>query len=104
MLLAPGTATSPSVEEFAPALFAGLFRQQWLVNKLLKSFDAVQIPSRAFGINIVSPRLVKMFHKAGVIVHVWTINDSAEMSRQIHAGVDGIVTDRTDLAVAELKN
>ena len=104
MLLAPGTASSPSVKEFAPALFAGLFGQQWLVNKLLKPFDAVQIPARALGINIASPRLVKMFHKAGVLVHVWTINDPEQMSQLIHAGVDGIVTDRTDLAVSELKN
>lgn len=104
MLLAPGTASSPSVKEFAPALLAGLFGQQWLVNKLLSSFDAVQIPSRALGINIASPRLVKMFHKAGVIVHVWTINDPAVMTTLIRSGVDGIVTDRTDLAVAQIKN
>jgi glycerophosphoryl diester phosphodiesterase len=45
-----------------------------------------------------------MFHKAGVLVHVWTINDPEKMSQLIHAGVDGIVTDRTDLAVSELKN
>lgn len=102
--LAPGTASSPSVKEFAPALFAGLFGQQWLVNKLLRPFDAVQIPARALGINIASPRLVKMFHKARVLVHVWTINDPGQMSKLILAGVDGIVTDRTDVAVSKLKN
>jgi glycerophosphoryl diester phosphodiesterase len=104
MLFAPGTATSPSVREFAPALLAGLFGQQWLVNKLLSPFDAVQIPSRALGINIASPRLVKMFHKAGVVVHVWTINNPEHMSQLMNAGVDGIVTDRTDVAVKKLKN
>jgi glycerophosphoryl diester phosphodiesterase len=45
-----------------------------------------------------------MFHKAGVIVHVWTINDPAVMTTLIRSGVDGIVSDRTDLAVAELKH
>lgn len=103
MLLAPGTASSPSVSEFAPALFAALFGQQWLVSSLLRSFDAIQIPARVLGINIVSPRLVKIYHTAGVKVHVWTINDPRQMSQLIKAGVDGIVTDRTDLAVKTIK-
>ena len=104
MALAPGTASSPSVSEFAPALFAGLCGQQWLVKKFLRNFDAIQIPARALGLSIVSPRLVKMYHSAGVKVHVWTINDPQEMEELINNGVDGIVTDRTDLAVNALKN
>lgn len=103
ILLAPGTASSPSVSEFAPALFAALLGQQWLVNSLLRSFDAIQIPARVLGFNIVTPRLVKMYHSAGVKVHVWTINDPNQMSQLIKAGVDGIVTDRTDLAVKTIK-
>lgn len=103
MLLAPGTASSPSVSEFAPALFAAFLGQQWLMNSLLRSFDAIQIPARAIGFNIVTPRLVKMYHSAGVRVHVWTINDPRQMSQLIKAGVDGIVTDRTDLAVKTIK-
>jgi glycerophosphoryl diester phosphodiesterase len=29
-------------------------------------------------------------------VHVWTINDRAEMERLVAMGVDGIVSDRAD--------
>lgn len=104
MQLAPGTASSPSVSEFTPAFFAALCGQQWVVNRLLKNFDAVQIPASVLGLNIVSPRLVKMYHTAGVMVHVWTINDPEQMKKLLEAGVNGIVTDRTDIAVKLLKN
>ena len=104
MQKAPGTASSPSVSEFTPAFFAALCGHQWLVNRLLKNFDAVQIPASAMGLNIVSPRLVKMYHKAGVMVHVWTINNPDQMKKLFEAGVNGIVTDRTDIAVTLLKN
>lgn len=104
MALAPGTASSPAVTEFTPVLIAALCGLQPLVTLLLKRFDAVQIPARGAGIKTVTPRLVQMFHKAGVLVHVWTINDTDHMRQLISAGVDGIVTDRTDLAVSTLKH
>lgn len=104
MQKAPGTASSPSVSEFTPAFFAALCGQQWLVNRLLKNFDAVQIPASALGLNIVTPRLVKIYHKAGVMVHVWTINDPEQMKKLLDAGVNGIVTDRTDIAQKLLNN
>ena len=104
MALAPGTASSPSVTEFTPALLVAMCGLQPLVTLMLKRFDAVQIPARGAGINTVSPRLVRMFHKAGVLVHVWTINNVDQMRQLISAGVDGIVTDRTDLAVSTLKH
>lgn len=103
MALAPGTASSPSVVEFSPAFIAALCGLQSLVTLMLKHFDAVQIPARAARINTVSPRLVRMFHQAGVLVHVWTINDPEQMQYLINSGVDGIVTDRADLAVSKLK-
>lgn len=104
MELAPGTAASPAVTEFTPALFAATFGMQFLVTKLLRKFDAVQIPVESAGIKIITPKKVRMFHKAGVLVHVWTINEPEQMKALIKAGVDGIVTDRTDLAVKVLKN
>lgn len=41
----------------------------------------------------VNARLVQRFHAAGRRVHVWTVNDEAEMRRLFALGVDGIFTD-----------
>jgi glycerophosphoryl diester phosphodiesterase len=38
-------------------------------------------------------------HALGIEMHVWTINDPAVMRRLLDRGVDGIVTDRSDLAL-----
>jgi glycerophosphoryl diester phosphodiesterase len=37
-------------------------------------------------------------HDAGLLVLPWTVNDAAEMQRLIGLGVDGLITDRPDLA------
>lgn len=94
----PGVATSASTQQFAPAFIGALLGQQWLVNMALKDCDAVQIPARALGISTVTPRLIRAYHRAGVEVDVWTVNDPEQMISLVNAGVDGLVTDRTDLA------
>ncbi len=48
----------------------------------------------------MTPARIRAFHAAGVEVHVWTINDPATMHHLLDCGVDGIVTDRADLALA----
>lgn len=70
-----------------------------LARLLLKSFVAVQIPVTILGMSTATERMIARFHRAGVQVHFWTINDPAQMTTLVAAGADGIVTDRTDLAV-----
>lgn len=58
---------------------------------------ALQVPYRHRGLPVVTGRLVRRAHAAGVHVHVWTIDDRAEMELLIGLGVDGLITDRTDV-------
>lgn len=58
---------------------------------------ALQVPARARGLRVVDRRLVAAAHSAGLQVHVWTVNEPAEMIWLLDVGVDGVITDRPDL-------
>ena len=53
-----------------------------------------QVPTNQGRVALVTPRFVETAHRLGVQVHVWTIDDAAEMARLLDLGVDGIMTDR----------
>ncbi len=57
-------------------------------------YQCVQVPQRHKGVAVVTPRFVDAAHRRGVQVHVWTVDDPAEMTRLLDLGVDGIMTDR----------
>jgi glycerophosphoryl diester phosphodiesterase len=60
-----------------------------------RAFDAMcaQVPHRMKGVTIVDERFVAKAHALGLQVHVWTIDDAAEMHELLDLGVDGIMTD-----------
>jgi glycerophosphoryl diester phosphodiesterase len=62
----------------------------------------LQVPHRLRRLTIVTPGLVRRAHRAGLQVHVWTIDDPEEMKALIDRGVDGLMTDRTDILRAVL--
>ncbi len=64
--------------------------------------DALQIPARLRGLGTIDERFVAAAHAGGKHVHVWTVNEMAEMHRLLDVGVDGIVTDRPDLLIGVL--
>jgi glycerophosphoryl diester phosphodiesterase len=53
-----------------------------------------QVPTHQGRVTIVDERFVEVAHRRDMQVHVWTVDDPAEMHRLIDLGVDGIMTDR----------
>jgi glycerophosphoryl diester phosphodiesterase len=66
--------------------------------------SALQIPLQMRGLQIVDEKLIDVVHESGLQIHVWTVNDPRIMQRLVKLGVDGIVTDRPDLAVGAIKD
>jgi glycerophosphoryl diester phosphodiesterase len=64
---------------------------------------ALQVPASYGGMAIVTRESVQRAHTLGLEVHVWTINDEAEMEALLALGVDGLITDFPGRAVALLR-
>lgn len=81
-------------------------RRWWLASRFGRRGDsgyaALQLPPTRGGVRVVDRRLVDVAHEAGMAVHVWTVNQPAEMRRLWEVGVDALITDRVDQAVDAL--
>ncbi len=86
---APGVATSAGPIELARALVRHPRPEV--------GADAYQIPERGAGLRIATPNFIERAKAVAKQVHVWTVNEVADMRRLLALGVDGIITDRPDL-------
>jgi glycerophosphoryl diester phosphodiesterase len=66
--------------------------------------DALQIPHKQGRLIVASKGVVRRAHANGVQVHVWTIDEPSEMIELLDRGVDGLVTDRTDILIDVLRS
>lgn len=74
----------------------------WLATKLGLSkrlhilYQALQIPESVSSFRYLTPRLLESAHQLGIDVHVWTIDERADMRRLLDFGVDGLMSDYPD--------
>ncbi|MGO2751367.1 MAG: glycerophosphodiester phosphodiesterase family protein [Pseudoclavibacter sp.] len=94
----PHAARGVASSGIASAVLAMSVRSGRMLHRALEGASAVQIPQRAAGIDLLSPARLRAFHRHVPEVHVWTINDPNTMRELLERGVDGLVTDRADIA------
>lgn len=92
----PAICTGSSREETRLALYRSWVR--WPVRR--PPYREYQVPEIAGTTRVISPRFVKDAHDAGLAVKVWTVDEAEDIRRLLRWGVDGIISDRPDVAVA----
>jgi glycerophosphoryl diester phosphodiesterase len=91
----PGMASSASTEEVRRAL-----HRTWLCWPMRScEWGGYQVPEHAGRLRVVSRRFIRYAHLAGLKVHVWTVDEEADMRRLLDWGVDALISNRPDLAV-----
>ncbi|QAY74041.1 glycerophosphodiester phosphodiesterase [Agromyces protaetiae] len=99
----PDAVTSVGQAGVVRALAATAIGSRSGMRRALAGAGAFQVPERVGPQRVASPRFVALAHSVGAEVHVWTVNDPADMRRLLDLGVDGIVTDRCDLALTVVR-
>jgi glycerophosphoryl diester phosphodiesterase len=97
--ICPQVVSIATLVEIATLLFLSKFH----LERFYKERYLVQAPPQesrwGISLDIVTRRFVEAAHKRQTAVHIWTVNEQAEMSRYINWGMDGIITDYPDRAL-----
>ncbi len=91
----PGCATSACHPEVRLALYRSWIG--WPARRV--SYGGYQVPEKAGALRVTSPRFIRHAHRAGLKVQVWTVDEEEEMNRLLRWSVDGLISNRPDLAV-----
>jgi glycerophosphoryl diester phosphodiesterase len=93
----PRIVTSASQEEARWMLHRSWVRWPWTKARPYRAF---QLPEFAGRMRVVSKAFLRHVHREGHAVQVWVVNDAADIRRLLDWGVDGIISDRPDIAIA----
>ena len=91
----PGVAASAAQPEVRLAVYRSILRCP--VRRA--AYQTYQVPEWAEATRIVTPRFVRHAHAANLKVQVWTVDEEADMRRLLNWGIDGLISNRPDLAV-----
>lgn len=91
--LLPQVPTAATAEEVRQFLVSMKLR---LLFRVKPEYQGFQVPPSHEDTTIVTSKFVRMAHKKGVGVMVWTINDEEVMKELVGMGVDGIFTDHPE--------
>ncbi len=98
---APEIATSAGTNDVAE--FFRAVRSHRQPSADISRHVAVQVPVSFNDIVIIDEEFVEAAHRAGLAVHVWTINERDEMERLCDLEVDGIISDEPSVLVSVLE-
>ncbi len=93
---APEAPTHGSEKELKPLLLATWV---FLSGLLSPAYEAVLVPTHDGRIPVTTRRFIRGAQGRNLFVAAWTINDPETMATLAGRGIDGIITDRPDLAV-----
>jgi len=93
----PDVITSASQREARWTLHRSWVRWPFISEQ---PYVAFQVPEYAGRMRVVSPAFVRQVHKQGHVLQVWVVNERDDIRRLLDWGVDGIISDRPDIAVA----
>jgi glycerophosphoryl diester phosphodiesterase len=97
---APAIATSGARFEVRMALY-----RSWCgLSPGRVPYQAFQVPETSGATRVVTPRFVELAHKSGIAVQVWTVDEPEDIRRLLEWGVDGIISDRPDVAAEVVKD
>lgn len=89
----PRVATAGTEQEIRPFY---VLNRLGLSSLYTPPAEAFQVPEYSGNLHVVTAGFVRGAHARNVEVHVWTVNETADMERLLALGVDGIMTDRPD--------
>jgi glycerophosphoryl diester phosphodiesterase len=92
----PALATSASEIEARWTLYRSWCRWPGVSSR---PYCAFQVPERAGRLRVVSPAFVAQAHRERSRVDVWVVDSADDIKRLFSWGVDGVITDRPDVAV-----
>jgi glycerophosphoryl diester phosphodiesterase len=96
----------PEFAAFATQIAAGVFwfaHLAGLARWVVPQAHILQIPERIGPFQVVTRRFVADAHGLGLPVVIWLVDRPEDMRRLLDLGVDGIMTDRPDLAQAVIR-